>query len=360
MALSEGVNDVYHRYYYTPNFTSALGGVAPLKRKLWQEKSRAIANNANSWLMSQDPYTLHKPVRTKFLRRKTIVSGRKQQLQMDLIDVRLLKEENDGYSFILTAIDVFSKVSWAKALKNKSAREVAGAIEEILNEYPVPTCQTDRGKEFTNKVVQDLFKRLGVKHFSTRDDTMKAAIVERFNRTLQNAMYRWFTKNGNRRFIDVLPQLVESYNERHHTSIGMAPNAVNSENQEDVWNKLYQDETPPLKKPNLRVGDHVRISKLRSNFERGYTPNWSYENFVVAEKLKTTPVTYSLADLDGETIEGGFYEQELQKVHPAEKYKIEKVLARKRVGRTTYHLIKWLGYPDKFNQWVSEKDISNV
>ena len=296
----------------------------------------------------------------KFKRRKTIVSGFRQQLQMDLIDVRALKDENDGYSFILTAIDVFSKRSWAIALKNKRAEVVAEGIEQVLSQYPVQVCQTDRGTEFTNGVVQDLFKRMGVKHFSTRDDTMKAAIVERFNRTLQNSMYRWFTKSGSRRYVDILADLIVAYNNRYHRTIGMAPSEVNLENQEDVWVKLYESDDARLTQSSLKVGDHVRISKLRSNFERGYTPNWSYEVFVVANVLRTTPVTYALKDLDGEEIEGGFYVEELQKVQAPETFKIEKILDQKKVGRTIHYLIKWLGYPDKFNQWVSEKDIANV
>lgn len=360
MALSERLNEIYHNYYYTPSFTSALGGIAPLKRKLLSEKNAAIAKNAEMWLRGQDTYTLHRPVKRKFQRRKTIVSGFGQQLQMDLIDVRLLKDDNDGYVFILTAIDVFSKKAWAVPLKSKTGKEVADVIKGILSDYSVKACQTDRGREFTNSTVQAIFKEMRVHHFSTRDDTMKAAVVERFNRTLQNYMYRWFTKVGTRRYIDVLPELVDSYNSRFHSSIGMAPNDVNTDNQEDVWMRLYQDKQPRKANSGIRVGDHVRISKLRSNFERGYTPNWSYEIFKVWKRLRTTPVTYALKDLDDEEIEGGFYSEELQRVNSPETYKIEKVLAEKKVGRTKYYLIKWLGYPDKFNQWISHKDIQDV
>lgn len=359
MALSQRLNKIYSKYYYTPSLSSALGGVATLKRKLRTIQKEAIAKNTQLWLSSQDPYTLHKPIKKKFERRKTIVGGMREQLQVDLIDAKLLKQENDGFCYIVTAIDVFSKKAWAIPIKYKSGTEVAEALNKILRQYPVNACQTDKGSEFYNAKVKAVFDRYDINHFSTRDDTMKASIVERWNKTLQNAMYRWFTRIGNRRYIDVLQDLVDAYNDRFHRSIGMTPNQVTYENQEDVWLKLY----PPrvLKhKPRLKVGDHIRISKLRMSFERGYTPNWSYEIFKINKVLNTDPITYEIKDAGGEAVEGCFYEEELQKVMPPEKYKIEEILAEKKVGRKKFYLIKWLGYPEKFNQWIQDKHITAI
>lgn len=362
MVLPKGLEDIYQRYYYTPSFTSALGGVAPLRRKLMREQTAVIAKNSQKWLRTQDPYTLHKPVNRRFERRKIIVSGFGQQLQMDLIDVRSMKNENDGNSFILTAIDVFSKKAWAIPIKSKSGKDMSIAIASILEDAPTKYCQTDRGLEFLNRSVQDVFERYGVRHFSTHDDTTKAAIVERFNRTLQGLIYRWFTKTGTRKYIDVIQSIVDGYNDRYHRSIGMAPNRVNFDNQEGVWQKLYNYRTKPEKRSDekLAVGDYVRISKVRMTFERGYTPNWSYEIFRVRKRLDTSPITYALRDLNGEDVEGGFYQSELQKVAKPQKFKVEKVLAEKKIGKKRYLLIKWLGYSDKFNQWVHDKEVTDI
>lgn len=139
----------------------------------------------------------------------------------------------------------------------------------------------------------------------------------------------------------------------------MAPNSVNKKNQENVWLRLYEPKR--LRRTSLhQKGDHVRISKKRMNFERGYTPNWSYEIYVINRVLKTTPVTYELRDLDGEVIEGGFYEAELQKVAKPEEFKIEKIIDKKRFRGKRHFLVKWLGYPDKFNQWIAATDINDL
>ena len=136
----------------------------------------------------------------------------------------------------------------------------------------------------------------------------------------------------------------------------MAPNEVNLNNQEDVWLKLY----PPTlqhQRPRLKVGDHVRISKARKAFHRGYTASWSMEIYIVDAVEKTTPPVYRIKDLNHEDILGTFYQQELQLVDKPSSYKIEKVLERKTVRGKQLLFVKWLGYPDSFNQWIDKNDV---
>ena len=93
--------------------------------------------------------------------------------------------------------------------------------------------------------------------------------------------------------------------------------------------------------PKFSIGDKVRISKYKRRvFDKGYTPNWTEEVFVVDKILLTKPVTYKIVDLLGEKIKGSFYEKELQKAK-----------------QQTFRLVKWKGYSDKFNSWVSFKDL---
>ena len=117
--------------YFTPSLPTSLGGV---KRFISARNSgrKIKASNALDFLRSQDAYTLHKPVRTKFRRRKTIVSGIGEQLQTDLVDVQKYKERNDNVSYLLTAIDVFSKRAWAFPLQSKTGEAVRSALEKIL------------------------------------------------------------------------------------------------------------------------------------------------------------------------------------------------------------------------------------
>ena len=79
------------------------------------------------------------------------------------------------------------------------------------------------------------------------------------------------------------------------------------------------------KGPKLQVGDHVRISKYKNVFAKGYTPSWSEEIFVIKKVKNTFPWTYIINDLNGKEIIGTFYEKELQKMNQ-EEFRIEKVI----------------------------------
>ena len=105
----------------------------------------------------------------------------------------------------------------------------------------------------------------------------------------------------------------------------------------------------------LKIGDTVRISKYkRKTFDKGYTPNWTEEVFVISEIRPTNPITYKIKDLNGEETGGTFYGEELQETDQTI-FRIEKVIGKTKDKA----LVKWKGYPDEFNSWVSLKDLKN-
>ena len=104
--------------------------------------------------------------------------------------------------------------------------------------------------------------------------------------------------------------------------------------------------------PKFKVGDHVRISKYKNIFAKGYVPNWSEEVFIVNKIKNTVPWTYTISDLNDEQIIGRFYEKNLQKTNQKE-FRIEKVLKRK--GDQLY--VKWRGYNNSFKSWINKKDL---
>jgi len=103
----------------------------------------------------------------------------------------------------------------------------------------------------------------------------------------------------------------------------------------------------------------IKISKEKFLFEKGYRPNWSVEVFVVSKIIHRDPIRYQLSDLQGEPIDGSFYEKELMRVYISAKtlFKVDKILARKGKGANARLYVKWRGYPDKFNCWISAKEI---
>lgn len=105
----------------------------------------------------------------------------------------------------------------------------------------------------------------------------------------------------------------------------------------------------------FNVGDKVRVSKVKKLFEKGYEPNWSEETYVVMQRVNRKPVVYRLKDQLGEKLDGVFYEQELQKVNVVDDvYIVEKVLKTRKVKGKMEYFVKWRGYPEKFNSWVTE------
>jgi len=200
--------------------------------------------------------------------------------------------------------------------------------------------------------LQSMLRDCNVTFYTSENEDIKAAVVERFNRTIKSKMWRYFTYAHTRRYVDVLDDLVNSYNNTDHRSIGMKPSEVNSSNEQQVRERLY-----PLKPKNLKwkfeLNDSVRISMQRQPFQKGYMGNWSEELFTISKRYPTDPVTYGVQDLAGEDIKGRFYEYELQKVTKSDDvYIVEKIIkTRKRAGKIEY-FVKWRSYPDKFNSWV--------
>jgi hypothetical protein len=333
--------------YYDPVNPGSFGGVAPLVRQ-------TRSNAAKNWLTTQDAYTLHKPVRRIFPRRKTFAKGIDDLFQADLADMQNLSRYNDGHRFILTCVDVFSKRAFAIPLKDKRGPSVADAFEKIFKEKVPVLLQTDRGTEFLNNQVQSVFQKYNIKHYWSLNDDIKAACVERFNRTIKTRLFRFMTSRHTKRWIDVLDAFIDSYNKSFHRTIGMAPNDVTLENSQTIADRMYPLKTEPHWK--FQVGDKVRISKYKNIFEKGYLQNWTDEVFVIAIRQSTNPATYGLKDLLGEEIKGKFYEQELQKVSKEadDVYIVEKVLKTRRRKGKLEHFVKWQGYADKFNSWTTD------
>ena len=301
-------------------------------------------------LSRNDAYTLHESAWVRFPRRKTYSKGPGYLFQIDLVDLGSISSHNDGYRYLLTCLDVFNKRAWDVATKTKTGREVSRAFEKILMDgYKPNMVQSDKGTEFLNSTFQSMLKQLILNFTPAKTKTSKAAVVERFNRTLKTKMYCYFTAKNTIRYVDVLPDLLHSYN---HTD--MAPVEVDDTNEHVVSARLY-----PLKPKSYKwkydVGDRVRMTMRRQPFKKGYLGRWSEEIFVIDARLPTVPVTYKLKDLADEAIKGKFYELEIQKVIKSDEdyFDVEKILKTRRRGGRIEYLVKWVGYPSKFNSWTN-------
>lgn len=293
---------------------------------------------------------IHRQSRKNFPRRSVIQIGINDTLQVDLVEMIPYQTENNGFKYLLTAIDIFSKKAFARPLKNKTAAEVTKAMSSVIEEIGTPpkNIHSDQGKEFFNKDFQKLMRKHKINFYNTFTH-LKASICERFNRTLKNNMWKMFSLNGNYKWVKKLPMLIKNYNSSFHRTIKMRPNDVTKEVEQELLNSVYKNVLRKHKNRFL-VGDHVRISKYKGVFRKGYEPNWSTEIFLIDSLLSTSPISYTLRDLTGTIISGAFYEPELQKVKFKDVYLVEKVL-RKKGGK---QFVKWLGFDDSHNSWVNK------
>jgi len=337
-------------YYSTPQADS-FGSIAGLKR---QTKSKL--SDITTFLARQDAYTLHKDIRRKFPRRRTFTKGINDLWQMDIVDLSSLAQANDGYRYLLMCIDVLSKYARVVPLKTKSASSVRGAFATMIKDHRPILLQTDKGTEFLNSSVQSFLQDHHIKHYTSENDDIKCAIVERFNRTFLNKLFRYLTYKNTSRYLDALPDLTRSYNATYHSTIKMAPANVTLKDERQLLKRMF----PPKPKHvewKFEIGDTVRISETRRAFTKGYREKWTEELFLVSERYKTDPPTYGLVDMAMEPIKGKFYAAELQKT-VKDVFHIEKVLKKRKRGGKEEYYVKWFGYSDKFNSWVT--DISTV
>ena len=174
----------------------------------------------------------------------------------------------------------------------------------------------------------------------------KSVVAERFIRTLKTKIYKYMTSISKNVCIDKLDDIVNEYNNMYHTAIKMKLVDVKDNTHID-FRKEAND-----KDPKFKVDDHVRISKHKNIFAKGYMPNQSEELSVIKKVKNTVPWTYVINDLNGEEIIGTFYKKELQKTNQ-QKFRIEKIIKKKGDKLC----VKQKGYNNSFNSWIDKKDI---
>ena len=166
---------------------------------------------------------------------------------------------------------------------------------------------------------------------------------------------KYFTKNNNTIWYNILPKLIKIYNNRYHSTIKMKPIQVNKSNEKYIKENIYSyNKTNKIVK--FKLNDLVRISlKRRDLFDKpSGNIKWSEELFKIHSINRSNVITYKIKDLNDEIIKGQFYEKELQKTKKtSEVYIIEKIIRKNK----DKYLVKWRGYSNDFNSWVDKDDI---
>ena len=188
---------------------------------------------------------------------------------VDLADMQLLSKYNKGIRFFLCVIDIFSKYAWVVSLKDKKSISIVKAFQSILkqsNSRKPNKIWVDNGSEFYNAYFKKWLRDNDIIMYSTHNEG-KSVVAERFIKTLKSKIYKYMTSISKNVYIDKLDDIVDEYNNTYRTTIKMKPI--------DVKDNTYINANKEInnKDPKFKVGDHVRISKYKIIFAKGYMPN---------------------------------------------------------------------------------------
>ena len=226
---------------------------------------------------------LHKPIIRRFEKRRVYSTFKDNIWGIDLAHMQLLSKYkyNKRIRFLLCVIDIFSKYAWVVPLKDKKGTSIVKAFQIILkqsNKKP-NKIWVDKGSEFYNSYFKKWLRDNDIVMYSTHNGG-KSVVGERFIRTLKGKIYKYMTSISKIVYIDKLDNIVDEYNNTYHTAIKMKPI--------DVKDNTYINTSKEInnKDPKFKVGDHVRISKYKNIFAKGYMPNWSEEVFIIKKVKK--------------------------------------------------------------------------
>lgn len=319
-------------------------------------------NNPREFL-KQIATELHKRARKSYPTRMVKAPAMDYTWSGDLSDMKTWMDKNDDYRYIFACVDVVTRYAWARPMKTKTTEDILAALGSIIEEpSPMPGGDGFRKPKFLwidqeagmlSKEMSKWLQQHNIQVYHTFS-VRKSVIVERFFRTLKSLMWKELTALNSVRWIDILEELISKYNHTTHGPMGMTPfyASRHPEEAQKVWMKRFLQRPRPTA-PVFHVGDKVRVSRQKGQFEKESDISWSREIYTVRKvDASKYPPVYHLEDEQKEPITGSFYAEELQKTKVGDIFLVEKVLQEKKVRGRTQILVKWLGYPDKFNSWI--------
>jgi hypothetical protein len=330
----EKVQNVLKKLYQDPStFSNSRDRFYGQVTQMYIGISRRVVQD---FLNNQESYQMHKPV-IKQKTVKPIITGHpNQRYQIDLVDMSAYAYWNGGYHFLLTIVDLFSKRAWVYALKNKTAAGVNTKIKHLLEHGNIPkVLQSDRGPEFLS--LGPILAKYGTKHVMSQPykPTSQGA-VESFNKTLKRLLFGWMTQYKTKKWIDILYNILDNYNNSKHTTTKQIPYKIHyktntappanfreiedsvASNIKKTAQKMINSKVYPGK---LAKGVDVRISnwvnpneRKRKTFAKKYLPNWSREVYSIVSVSSGGfgREQYTLKDDDGNRLTNKFYRDEIQ------------------------------------------------
>ena len=268
-----------------PKYDGYQRGLASMVYKFFDKKSEGRGVNTKLAPQNQQlAEKLHKSIIRKFEKRKVYAAFKDNIWGADLADMQLLSRYNKGIRFLLFVIDIFSKYAWVVPLKDKKGVSIVTTFQSILKESNRKPNKiwVDKDFEFYNASFKKWLQDNDIVMYSTHNER-KPVVAERCIRTLKSKIYKHITSLSKNVYIDRLDDIVDEYNNAYHTTIKMKPINVKDNTYINTDKKINN------KDPKFKVDDHVRISKYKNIFAKGFTPDWFEEVFVIKKFKNAVP-----------------------------------------------------------------------
>ena len=209
-------------------------------------------------------------------------------------------------------------------LKDKKGITITNAFQIVLNDSKRKPNKiwVDKGSGFHNRLMKSWLQDNNIETYSAYNEE-KSVVAARFIRTLKKKIYKYMISISKTVYIGKLNIMDNKYNNTYHSAIKMK--------SVDVKDSTYIDHSTESndKDPKSKVGDRVKISKYKNIYEKGYTPNWSEEVFIIKKFKNTVLWTYVISDLNVEEIIGRLYKKEWQKTNHTE-FRVETLIRKKK------------------------------
>ena len=186
--------------------------------------------------LNNEPTNFTNQLTRNFSKRSAISNGIDEIWAVDMVDMQKFSEWNKGVKYLVMVIDLFSKYGWIKPLRDKRSETVSKAFDEMFetSKRKPKILWSDKGSEFISKHFKEFLKKKDIKLYHTENEE-KSNVVERWNKTIKNKMWKMFSANNNTVYWDKIDKLVDDYNKTRHSSIKMKPvDASKKENEEKV------------------------------------------------------------------------------------------------------------------------------
>jgi len=205
-----------------------------------------------------------------------------EEIQIDLADFTKSAEVNNGYRYAFVAIDIFSKIIHAIAIKDKTPSECVRALKEVLNKIGIPKqLYHDNEGSFNSILFIRLCNENKIKQIVT---STPPHFAERAIQTIKNMIHTRLDglEMSKEKWVDMLPFVLNKYNKTEHSTTGVTPNdAKQDENKVEVWLNIKNKAVYNRKYPPLKVLYKVRTYIKPKTFKKGYESTWSSTVYII-------------------------------------------------------------------------------